>query len=258
MQIAVVMVSAADGNLLRNSSRLSVSSCFDDSAYSLASFPDVVIIYASVFIPLMLLNVANAYQIITFRLMLRTTRWKSGSCLSFLQIEKRKFLSMLLVATSYLSIAMILPVQKTQGRKHRKDNAVYFVERLTIAVISVISFVTIASFIHQKIRACAGRQKLRVVAQNCKHSSEIARYQERISPSDGNCLFHALAASKTRDQVLAMQLRAGCHNDALHALVRREIIDYLRACCGHLCVGNTGMSLRDYVEVEMKGVSFDR
>jgi hypothetical protein len=255
VQIAAVMVSAADGNLLRNASSLSVRSCFDSTSHSFESLPDLMLIYGLVVVLLMLLNLTNFYQIITFRLMLRRTRCKPGCCHTFFQLEARKFLSALLIVSSCLSIAFLLPVQN-QGRK-QKDSAVFYIQRLVIAAISFILLVTIASVTLQKLKACSSRRKLHHIAHyKCSSSSAPqSHFLEHVSPADGNCLFHALAAA-VRD--CSNQPRAGCASDATHDVIRRDIIDYLRAHGTHLSVGNTGVRLRDYVQAETKGVFFDR
>lgn len=259
------MVTAADGNLLRNASSLNVYSCFDASSYAFYSIMNISSIYMWVLEFLLLLIWSNAYQIITFRMMLRTSRWKTGNCLSFFQFEYRKCLWTLVVVALCLSIAFILPGKKHDRGPYYKNtdrspdddgsDSVDFAARLGFTLFSACVLVAFAPVMYKKIRAYAGRRKLRVVAQNIKQSSETSHYEELISPGDGNCLFHALAASKSLDQ--AMQ-RSGCDDEALHVVVRREIIDYLRACCDVLCVGNSGMLLRDYVQAETKGVSFNR
>jgi hypothetical protein len=258
------MVSAADGNLLRNASSLNVYSCFDVSSYAFHSITNIGTIYMWVVEFLVLLIWSNAYQVITFRMMLRTPRWKTGNCLSFFQFESRKCLLTLVVVALCVSIAFILPEQKHDRGLYYKNtdipddggmDSIDFAGRLVFTFISASALVTFAPVIYEKIKTYAGRRKLRVVAQIVKQSSETSHYEERISPGDGNCLFHALAAYKSLDQ--AMQ-RSGCDDEALHAVVRREIIDHLRACCDVLCVGNSGMLLRDYVQAETKGVSFNR
>ncbi len=216
-----------------------------------------MMIYILVVTLIMLLNVTNFYQITTFRLMLRRIRCKAGSCLHFFQFEARKFLSTLLIVSLCLAIAFTLPVQN-QGRKDFKNNLVYFIQRSVIAAISVILMVTVASVAHQKLKACAGRRKLRDVAHyKCSSASAPdSHFLERISPADGNCLFHALAAAAARNS--ANQPRAECASGAPHAVIRRDIVDHLRAHGSLLSVGNTGLPLRDYVRAETKGVLFDR
>ena len=152
------------------------------------------------------------------------------------------------------------------GPKHFLVRDLYSIELAQLTGISTqIPDVTprvllcdcIGDHLLQKIRAFGQRRKLRVVAQY-KHSAETSwqsNFLERISPADGNCLFYSLADAQ------AMLPSARPDNDAGvtgHAAIRREIIDYFRVLCGGLSVGDTGMLLRDYVQAEITGVSFDR
>jgi hypothetical protein len=249
VQIAAVMVSMHDGSILRNASTLSAYSCFRPlHSLSPQFVVNFIVFVIWIVLPFMFCNVFNFYQIIAFRLMLRRTRLKPGCCFPFFQLAPRKLLVALLVFASSLIMTWSLP------------NSPEYPPRtlmLLPVLLCVIALVTISSVALQKIRAFRQRRKLRVVAQY-KHSAETSwqsNFVERASPADGNCLFHSLADAQ------AMLPSARPDNDAAvtgHAAIRREIIDYFRVHCGDLSVGDTGMLLRDYVQAEMRGVSFDR
>ena len=269
VQIAAVMVSNQDGDALRNATSLFVYSSFHPAHFITARYGlNVALIGLWVGLPLMICSMFNCCQIITFRLMLRRIRLRYGHCIVLFQLSLRKLLLTLLVIALSLLIAFNMPVkhnsapdsaeyndgEKSQFVPEFQQRAILFTE---LAVL-MIAFVFIASLVLQAIRACAHRRKLSVAA-SFKYSAASApehHFQEHISPSDGNCLFHSLAAAVSHDQFI----RSTISRDAVasHAAIRIEIIDYLRVHCDDLCVGNTGLSLRDYVQGETKGVSLDR
>jgi hypothetical protein len=263
------MVSVQDGHTLRNATSLSVYSGFHPAHFISAQFnANVVLIGLWVGLPLMICSMFNCYQIITFRLMLRRIRFSHGHYVAFFQLASRKVVQILLVIASSLLIAFNLPVkhnsapdaaeyndgEKSQFLPEFQQRAFLFTE---LAML-MITFVFIASLVLQATRACARRRKLSVAA-SFKYSAAAAPghlFQELISPSDGNCLFHSFAAALSHDQSIWSTTRRD--RGTGHAAIRNEIVDHLRTHCDELFVGNTGLSLRNYVEAETKGVSFDR
>jgi hypothetical protein len=269
IRIAAVMVSLQDGDALRNSSSLSVHSSFIPAHFiSTRLYANVVLIGLWVGLPLMVCSMLSCYQVFTFRLMLHRIRLNHGRCIAFFQLESRQVLLMLFVIALSLLIALNLPVKHDSASdvaEYNDGENSQFVPELqqraflfSELVVLLIAFVFFASLVLHAITACARRKKISSVASfKCSAgSAPLPHFQEHIAPSDGNCLFHSLAAAASHDPSILTTTRRDAGTG--HASIRTEIVDYLRVHRDELCVGNTSMSLRDFVQAETEGVSFDQ
>ena len=250
---SVTVAHEHENMLLQNATSLSAYSTYQNSSLYISLF--LVFSFAVLSVP--------TYQALMLRLILRRSRF---SLFSFFEFNLRPMLCALLVIIIWLLLAWTMYRFDAKVQLQRRDVEwelvpSLFMEKLGVSTVILFLSVPLVALASQHLRVKAHRNKLRVVAVkldnvNSQNLVDCTHYVERTSPADGNCLFHSM--SHFLMHVGPNQIPFGPHSDPSHVALRCQIIEYLKAHCDSICVGNTGLPLRSYVETEMPGVCFDR
>jgi hypothetical protein len=129
-----------------------------------------------------------------------------------------------------------------------------FMGKLGISTVFLFFAVPFVARLSQHANAHAHRRKLQVVGQKLSPSGFPgcgSHFVEQASPSDGNCLFHSLSFFLSSSPIKS-------NTGTSHIAIRWKVVDYLKKHRDSIFVGDSGLSLRDYVETEIKGAGFDR